>query len=238
MARAIEVRGVTKYFGGIRALEGVSLEISRGEVVGVIGPNGSGKSTLMNIMRGHIKPDKGYVEISGVRVDRAGPEKIARLGVASIYQFPKIVGELTVLENVALGALGYQKDLWMAEVLALEYLKEVGLAHKAFTRASKLNRYETRLVELARAMAMKPKILLVDEILSGLSEGEQRMIREVLETYIAQSGATVVWVEHAIGSLIEDVDRLVVLNAGSVIADGDPGEVIRDEKVVKAYLGV
>jgi len=238
MAKALVVRGLTKHFGGIRALEDVSLEVSRGEVVGVIGPNGSGKTTLLNIIRGHIRPDRGYIEISGYRVNRMGAEKIARLGVASIYQFPKIVGDLTVVENVALGILGYQKDLWAAEMLALEYLKETGLGHKAYLKASKLNRYETRLAELARAIAMKPRILLVDEILSGLSEEEQRMIREILETYLAQSGASMVWVEHAIGSLVEDVERLVVLNAGSVIADGEPEKVIRDERVVKAYLGV
>ncbi|MEM4970358.1 MAG: ATP-binding cassette domain-containing protein [Sulfolobales archaeon] len=237
MGKAIAVRGVSKYFGGIRALENIDLEISSGEVVGLIGPNGSGKSTLLNILRGHIKPDKGYVEIAGVEIRRIGSERLARLGVASIYQFPRIIGDLTVVENVMLGVIGYQQDPWRAELLALEYLKEVGLERKAYVRASKLNRYEVRLMELARAIAMKPKILLVDELLSGLSEGEQRMVREILETYLAQSNATIVWVEHAIGSLVEDVERLVVLNAGSIIADGEPEKVIRDEKVIKAYLG-
>ncbi len=238
MASDIVVKDVSKYFGGIKALDGVSLEVSRGEVVGLIGPNGSGKSTLLNILRGHIRPDKGYVEIAGTDIRRIGPEGLARLGVASIYQHPKMIWDLTVVENVMLGVIGYLQDPWKAELLAIEFLKEVGLVSKAYVRASKLNRYEIRLAELARAMALKPRILLVDEILSGLSEEEQRMIREIIETYLAQSRATMVWVEHAIGSLVEDVDRLVVLNAGSVIADGEPRKIIRDERVVKAYLGV
>jgi ABC-type branched-subunit amino acid transport system ATPase component len=236
--RDIVAKDISKYFGGIKALDGVSLEVSRGEVVGLIGPNGSGKSTLLNILRGHIKPDKGYIEIAGVDMRRISPEKLAKLGVASIYQFPKMIWDLTVVENVMLSTIRYLQDPWKAELLAIEFLKEVGLDQKAYVRASKLNRYEIRLAELARAIAMKPRILLVDEILSGLSEGEQKMIREIIKTYLAQSGATIIWVEHAIGSLIEEVDRLVVLNAGSVIADGEPRKVIRDERVIKAYLGV
>jgi ABC-type branched-subunit amino acid transport system ATPase component len=236
--RDIVAKDISKYFGGIKALDGVSLEVSRGEVVGLIGPNGSGKSTLLNILRGHIKPDKGYIEIAGVDMRRISPEKLAKLGVASIYQFPKMIWDLTVIENVMLSTTRYLQDPWKAELLAIEFLKEVGLDKKAYVRASKLNRYEIRLAELARAIAMKPRILLADEILSGLSEGEQKMIREIIKTYLAQSGATMIWVEHAIGSLIEEVDRLVVLNAGSVIADGEPRKVIRDERVIKAYLGV
>lgn len=238
MDRVIRIHNVSKSFGGIRALDSVSLEVSRGEVVGLIGPNGSGKTTLLSILRGIIRPDSGRAEILGVDVGKAGADRIARLGVASIYQFPRVIRDLSVAENVALAIAGYLDDPQYAELLAIEYLKEVGLGGKALERAGRLNRYETRLMEIARAMAMRPRILLFDELLSGLSESEQWLVRETIETYLAQSGATMIWVEHAIGFLVESVDRLVVLNAGSIIADGEPRRVIMDERVRKAYLGV
>lgn len=238
MQGVIRIYNVSKSFGGIKALNSVSLEVSRGEVVGLIGPNGSGKTTLLSILRGIIKPDSGRAEILGVDVRKVGADRIARLGVASIYQFPRVIRDLSVAENVALAILDYLGDTQYAELLAIEYLKEVGLGGKALERAERLNRYETRLMEIARAMAMRPRILLFDELLSGLSESEQANVREIVETYLAQSGATMIWVEHAIGYLVESVDRLVVLNAGSIIADGEPRKVIMDERVRKAYLGV
>ncbi len=237
MAIEIRIAQVSKWFGGIKALDNISLEISRGEVVGLIGPNGSGKSTLLNIVRCLLRPDRGWVEISGVRLDSKGPEKLVDLGVASIYQFPRVVRDLTVAENVALAILKRQRDLWKAELLAIEYLEDVGLGGKVFEKAAKLNRYEVRLMELARAIATRPKILLVDELLSGLSEEEQRSVKEILRNYIEDAGATAIWVEHVIGSLVEEVDRLVVLSSGSIIADGDPERVIRDQRVIEAYLG-
>lgn len=219
------------------ALDNISIDVSKGEVVGLIGPNGSGKSTLLNIVRCLLRPDRGWIEVSGERLDNKGPEKLVDLGVASIYQFPKIVKDLTAAENVALALLKRQRDLWRAELLAIEHLKDVGLGSKVFEKAARLNRYEVRLMELARVIAMRPKILLVDELLSGLSEEEQREVKEILSIYIEDTGATAIWVEHAIGSLVEEVDRLVVLNSGSIIADGDPESVIRDQRVIEAYLG-
>ncbi|HWQ16544.1 MAG TPA: ATP-binding cassette domain-containing protein [Sulfolobales archaeon] len=233
----IRVDRVSKWFGGIKALDNVSLEVSRGEVIGLIGPNGSGKTTLLNILRCLLKPDRGLIEISGVMLNGMDPERLADLGVASIYQFPRVIRDLTVVENVALAVLKRQKSLWRAELLAIEYLKDVGLGGKAYTMAARLNRYEVRLMELARAMAMRPRVLLIDELLSGLSEEEQRDIRELVRSYLDSSGATAIWVEHAIGSLVREVDRLVVLNHGSIIADGEPERVIRDQRVIEAYLG-
>ncbi|PWV37171.1 MAG: hypothetical protein DJ555_03400 [Desulfurococcaceae archaeon] len=237
MVVEIRIDRVSKWFGGIKALDNVSLEVSRGEVIGLIGPNGSGKTTLLNILRCLLKPDRGWVEISGVRLNGMDPERLADLGVASIYQFPRVIKDLTVAENVALAVLKRQKNLWRAELLAIEYLKDVGLGGKAHMLAAKLNRYEVRLMELARAMAMKPRVLLIDELLSGLSEEEQREIRGLVRSYLDSSGATAIWVEHAIGSLVREVDRLVVLNYGSLIADGEPEKVIRDQRVIEAYLG-
>lgn len=237
MVAEIRVDRVSKWFGGIKALDNVSLEVSRGEVIGLIGPNGSGKTTLLNILRCLLKPDRGLIEISGVMLNGMDPERLADLGVASIYQFPRVIRDLTVVENVALAVLKRQKSLWRAELLAIEYLKDVGLGGKAYTMAARLNRYEVRLMELARAMAMRPRVLLIDELLSGLSEEEQRDIRELVRSYLDSSGATAIWVEHAIGSLVREVDRLVVLNHGSIIADGEPERVIRDQRVIEAYLG-
>lgn len=237
MGRILAVEGVSKSFGGLKAIDNVSLALEEGEVLGIIGPNGSGKTTLMNIVRGLIRPDRGRVEIMGIRADKAPAHRIARMGVASIFQTPRIARGLSVLENAAAGVLALTGSIDAAFSAAAEALEAVGLVGRRGAMAGDLNRYETRLLELARAMAARPRILLIDELLSGFSESEQSRLKGIVRGYLESTGSSALWVEHAVGSLAEEADRLAVLSSGRLIAEGHPYDVLRDEKVVQAYLG-
>jgi branched-chain amino acid transport system permease protein len=231
----VEIRGVSKSFGGIRALNDVSLDVAPGEILGLVGPNGSGKTTLINVLSGHFRADRGSISVAGDRIEALPAHRIARRGVARTYQIPRLFAHLSVHDNVALAAT-FGTDGGAAEAEPWRWLAFTGLADKAQSLPAELNLHERKFLELARALAARPRLLLLDEVLSGLNPAEIdsaiRLIRE-----IRRRGATIVFVEHLMRAVVELSDRVAVLNEGALFALGTPREVMRDPRVVSIYLG-
>jgi branched-chain amino acid transport system permease protein len=232
------VRGVTKAFSGVQALAGVDIEVRAGEILGLVGPNGSGKSTLINVVSGHYPADGGSIVFEGRELLGVPPHRIARAGIARTYQIPRPFAHLSVLDNVALPPMFGQvvMDRASAEREARRWLEFTGLAGKASAHPGDLNLHQRKFLELARALASRPKLIFLDEVLSGLTPGEMdeaiRLIRAIRE-----QGATIVFVEHVMRAVMELTDRVVVLTYGRTIAQGAPREVMRNPEVMSAYLG-
>ncbi|MEB3787872.1 MAG: ABC transporter ATP-binding protein [Desulfurococcales archaeon] len=238
----LRVEDVVKTFGGIRALDGVSIEIYEGELLSIIGPNGSGKTTLFNVINGVLKPDKGRILLDGRDITPLPPYKRAELGIARTFQIPKPWPHLTVRENVAIGALfGRERskiDVKTALELADRILETVGLSEKAEEEAGKLTVPEKKLLELARAIAMKPRLLLLDEVVAGMNPKDADMVVEVVKRARDEYGITVVsMVEHVMRIVAKFAERVVVMNQGRVLLEGPPGEVLRHPQVIEVYLG-
>ena len=232
------VRGVAKAFKGVQALAGVDLEVRRGEILGLVGPNGSGKSTLINVVSGHYAVDGGSIRFEGEELVGRPAHRIARAGIARTYQIPRPFPQLTVLQNIALPPMFGQvvMDRASAEREAWRWLEFTSLADKAERYPGELNLHQRKFLELARALASRPRLLFLDEVLSGLTptemDGALRLIRAIRD-----QGATIVFVEHVMRAVMELTDRIVVLTYGKTIASGAPQEVMRDPQVVDAYLG-
>ena len=232
------VRGVAKAFKGVQALASVDLEVRRGEILGLVGPNGSGKSTLINVVSGHHVADAGSILFEGEELVGRPAHRIARAGIARTYQIPRPFPQLTVLQNVALPPMFGQvvMDRARAEEEAWRWLAFTGLDAKAHRFPADLNLHERKFLELARALASRPKLLFLDEVLSGLTPAEMddalRLIRAIRD-----QGATIVFVEHVMRAVMELTDRVAVLTYGKAIAEGVPAEVMRHPEVVSAYLG-
>jgi branched-chain amino acid transport system permease protein len=229
---------VRKAFRGLQALRGVSLEVREGEILGLVGPNGSGKSTLINVVSGHHRADGGRIVIGGVEVAGREAHEIARLGVSRTYQIPRPFAHLTVRDNVAIagmfGRLG--RDRHAAGREAGRWLEFTGLADRADLLPAGLNLHQRKFLELARALASDPRLLLLDEVLSGLTPSEMADAARLVHD-IRDRGTTVVFVEHIMWAVVEVADRVVVLDAGQVIASGTPRDVMRHPDVVQRYLG-
>jgi branched-chain amino acid transport system permease protein len=234
----LECANVSKAFRGIQALGGVSLEVREGEILGLVGPNGSGKSTLINVISGHYRADGGRIALGGVDLGGRAAHAIARLGLSRTYQIPRPFAHLTVRENVAIaGMFGrVDRDRRAAEREAARWLEFTGLADRADARPAALNLHQRKFLELARALASGPRLVMLDEVLSGLAPGEMaaatRLVRDIRDR-----GTTVVFVEHIVRAVVELADRVVVLDAGQLIAEGAPRHVMRDPRVVERYLG-
>ena len=232
------VRGVAKAFKGVQALASVDLEVRRGEILGLVGPNGSGKSTLINVVSGHYAVDHGSIRFEGDELVGTPAHRIARAGIARTYQIPRPFPQLTVLQNVALPPMFGQvaMDREAAEREAWRWLEFTGLEAKAHRLPADLNLHERKFLELARALASRPKLLFLDEVLSGLTpaemDGALRLIRAIRD-----QGATIVFVEHVMRAVMALTDRVAVLTYGKAIAEGVPAEVMRHPEVVSAYLG-
>ena len=232
------VHDVSKSFKGVQALAGANLEVRRGEILGLVGPNGSGKSTLINVVSGHYPVDSGSIRFEGAELAGVPAHRIARAGIARTYQVPRPFPQLTVLQNIALPPMFGQvaMDRAAAEREAWRWLEFTNLADKAFRYPGDLNLHQRKFLELARALASRPKLLFLDEVLSGLTpvemDGALRLIRAIRE-----QGATIVFVEHVMRAVMELTDRVVVLTYGKAIAAGQPAEVMRHPDVVSAYLG-
>ena len=232
------VRGVAKAFKGVQALAGVDLEVRRGEILGLVGPNGSGKSTLINVVSGHYAVDRGSIRFEGEELVGTPAHRIARAGIARTYQIPRPFPQLTVLQNIALPPMFGRVvlDRAAAEWEAWRWLEFTGLGAKAHRFPPELNLHERKFLELARALASRPKLLFLDEVLSGLTPAEMddalRLIRAIRD-----QGATIVFVEHVMRAVMELTDRVAVLTYGKAIAEGVPAEVMRHPEVVSAYLG-
>ena len=231
-------RGVHKAFRGVQALAGVDLEVREGEILGLVGPNGSGKSTLINVVSGYYRPEAGRILLHGRDLAREPGHRIARLGVARTYQIPRPFRRLTVLDNVALAAMFGPAvlDRGGAEREAHRWLEFVGLAARAHALPSELNLHQRKFLELARALAAAPRLVLLDEVLSGLTPAEMADAVALVRR-IRDRGATIVFIEHVMRAVLDLTDRVVVLNYGQVIAEGRPRDVMRQPDVVVAYLG-
>jgi branched-chain amino acid transport system permease protein len=234
----LEVRGVIKRFGGLEALGGVDLDVREGEIFGLVGPNGSGKTTLINVISGHYPLSSGTIAVDGVAIGSLAAHEIVRRGVARTYQIPRPFVNMSVLDNVALAATFGGPVRAQAEIRdeAMHWIGFTGLGGKEEALPAELNLHERKFLELARALAARPKLLLLDEVLSGLNPSEiDNAIRLVLA--IRAQGATIVFVEHLMRAVVELSDRIAVLNEGKLFALGAPREVMRDPRVVSIYLG-
>jgi branched-chain amino acid transport system ATP-binding protein len=234
MAQALlEVKGVSKSFGGFAALSGVSIDIAPGERFGLIGPNGSGKTTLINCVSGALRNDAGSILFRGEELSRLPAWKRTRLGIARSFQIPRPFHSMTVLENL-LVPLEYVGRGKMDEALGI--LEGMGLASKAATLSSQLSQVELRKLELARAMAAHPQLLVSDEAMAGLSGSEVDEVLEILFKLNA-SGITVIMIEHIMQAVMRFSQRVVCLDAGRIICEGAPAEIVQNPDVQKAYLG-
>jgi branched-chain amino acid transport system ATP-binding protein len=232
----LSVAGVSKRFGGVVANRSISFEVAPGELVGIIGPNGAGKSTLFEVITGFYRPDSGEVRLDGTRLTGLAPDAVCRLGVARTFQKLRPFQGLTVLDNVMVGALTRTKDVRHARERARELIGRVGLAEKAEAHARTLSTGQRKRLELARALATEPRVLLLDEVTGGV---DQRTIPELVRLVreLHGGGLTLLVIEHNMRVLTAVAQRIVALQLGEVIADGPPDVVARDRKVIEAYLG-
>ncbi len=237
-ALLLECSDVVKHFGGIHALQGVSLTVERGETVGLVGPNGSGKSTLINILSGVYAPSAGEVLLEGNRIARAAPHVRSHLGVARTHQIPKPFESMSLRDNVALACMfsRLRQGVDAGRERADEYLGVVGLENRGDALPREINLHQRQLLELARALATEPTLLLLDEVLAGLNPAELDEAVAVLRRIHAR-GTTIVMVEHLMRVVTGLADRIVVLDRGRKLADGPQHEVMNDPEVRRAYLG-
>ncbi len=238
---ALEVDNITKRFGGLTALDHVSFKVYEGEILGLIGPNGAGKTTMFNVITGVYKPEEGRVLYYGEDITGLKPHVIARKGIARTHQVVKPFNELTVLENAMIGALFGTRHGQITEEearsIAMEILEFVGLAEKAEEPAKVLNIQEKKRLELARALAEEPRLLLLDEVLAGLNPTEVARMLELLRKIRREKGVTMIMIEHVMHAVMNLADRIVVLHFGRKLAEGTPEEVARNPEVIAAYLG-
>jgi ABC-type branched-subunit amino acid transport system ATPase component/ABC-type branched-subunit amino acid transport system permease subunit len=234
----VEIRRLAKHFGGVHALDEVTLDVRGGELVGLVGPNGSGKTTLVDLLSGRQRPTRGTIRVGGVDLGRLAPHEIAHVGMARTYQIPKPFGSMTVRDNVATAIMFGRRPVSLREArpLAEEHLGTVALEQLADAYPGNLNLHQRQLLEMARAIAAGPRVLLLDEALAGLNPAEVDNAVEVVRR-IHRSGITIVLVEHLLRVLNQLATRIVVLDRGTVLADGDPRAVMSDPAVIRAYLG-
>jgi branched-chain amino acid transport system ATP-binding protein len=236
----LELKGVTKRFGGVAALNGVSASVSKGEVLGVIGPNGAGKTTLLNCISGVYKPDAGDISWQGQSIKGMRPHRVARLGIGRTFQIVKPFGSMTVRENAAVGALFGSGEARRGPKEAFKdadrVLDLVGLRAKADLEVTALTIPDRKRLEVARAVATQPKLLLLDEVMAGLNSVEVDEALDMVRAVHA-TGVTVVLIEHVMRVIVGICTRAVVLDFGQVLVEGEPEVVLRDERVIQAYLG-
>jgi branched-chain amino acid transport system ATP-binding protein len=241
VTRLLEVRGVTKRFGGFTALSDVSVDVMKGERFGLIGPNGSGKTTLINCVSGALFNDDGSIQFEGEEISRLPPYKRTRLGIARSFQIPRPFASMTVLENliVPLEYVVHRGSLHTADTEgeAMAILRDMGLADKAQTLASQLTQVDLRKMELARAMAARPRLLVSDEAMAGLSASEVDEVLAILFR-LNEQGITIIMIEHIMQAVMRFSQRVVCLDAGKIICQGTPTEVVANPEVQRAYLGV
>jgi branched-chain amino acid transport system ATP-binding protein len=238
MSVLLSLDNVSRLFGGLRAVDGVSFTVEAGEILGLIGPNGAGKTTLINVISGVLPATRGTVRLDGRDITRCKPFQIARLGIARTFQIVQPFPKMTVAENVAAGALfaGQASSLADAHAIAMEHLRFTGLDSVAGRPAATLTLAQRKRLELAKGLAMRPRLLMLDEVNAGLNPTEVEealaMIRRV-----AEQGVTVILIEHLLKVVLSLAHRVLVLHHGQLIAEGEPRSVVRNPAVIEAYLG-
>jgi branched-chain amino acid transport system permease protein len=235
-APSLSVRGLSKSFGGLKAVQDVSFDVPVGAIIGIIGPNGAGKTTVFNLLNGFLKPDAGQVWLDRRNMVGRRPHEICAAGVGRTFQIMRPFARMSVADNVLVGAYVHARTDGKARALAADAICRVGLAGSAGRLAGELTTRELRLMELARALAGQPRILLLDETLAGLGHGEADEMVGIVRR-LAQGGLTIVIIEHTMQAMVRLVDRFVVLDHGAVLMEGSPERVTRDPRVIEAYLG-
>lgn len=234
----LQVKGVSKRFGGLLALSRVTFDVPEGQILGLIGPNGAGKTTLFNVINGVYQADEGQVIFREMEITRLKTYQVAHLGLARTHQIVKPLNDLTVRENVIVGAcFGHENhNLNRASEIADEVMAFVGISERAEQLAGSLNVAQKKRLEMARALAAKPYLLLLDEVLAGLNPSEITAMVEIIRK-IREQGITIIVIEHVMHAVMNVSDRIIVLDYGQQIAEGTPDEIANNEKVIEAYLG-
>ncbi|WP_298439496.1 ABC transporter ATP-binding protein [Geobacter sp.] len=236
MGAILEIKHVSKFFGGLAANSDVSFELAEGMIMGLIGPNGAGKTTLFNCITGYYPPSRGEVIFKGRKMNGLEPNKVCKLGMARTWQKVRPLAKMSVLDNVMVGALCRTNSLKVARDIALEQLKVVRLDRKADFLAGGLPIGERKKLEVARVLATRPQLLLLDEVMGGLNPAEsEEIIQLILD--IKKHGITQMVIEHDMKAIMRISDRIVVLNSGEKLAEGSPEEIVANQAVVEAYLG-
>ncbi len=230
------VTGVSKHFLGLRAVDDVTLSVNKGEIVSIIGPNGAGKTTFFNLLTGQLAPSSGEVRLRGEKINSLAPHARAQLGMGRTFQIAKPLIALNALENVMIGAFMRHAGLGTARDKAMAVLEKVGLAHHAARRAGDLTLSERRRLEVARALALEPEIVLLDEVMAGLNQSEVGQAIELLQGLHA-TGLTFLIIEHNLKVVRAFSERVVVLDRGRMIAEGTADQILSSPEVIKAYLG-
>jgi branched-chain amino acid transport system ATP-binding protein len=234
----LQVEGVSKRFRGLLAVDRLSFNVPQGGVFAVIGPNGAGKTTLFNMIAGVFPPDKGTIVFAGDRIESLSPDKICRRGIGRTFQLVKPFPALSVGDNVIVGALLHRHHVSDARVHAYEVLRRLDLYDKRAQRASALTLPDRKRLEVARALATDPKLLLLDEVMAGLRPTETDRIVHILKDLNRETGLTILLIEHVMRAVMALASHILVLHHGAAIAQGSPADVVRDRAVIDSYLGV
>jgi branched-chain amino acid transport system ATP-binding protein len=238
MAPILKLEGLSKRFGAVVVADGLILDVPEGQALGIIGPNGAGKTTLFGMITGTVRPDEGRVLFRGADTTHLSPAQRCRAGIARSFQVPQPFGSMSVFENLLVAAeFGSGRRFVNVPRACADILARCGLVDRAERRAGSLTLLERKRLELARALASAPQLLLLDEVAGGLTEDECHALVELVRA-VKESGVTIIWIEHIVHALVAVVDRLVVLHGGVFIADGTPREVIRRPQVEEIYMGI
>lgn len=234
----LQIKGISKSFGGLKALSNINIVLEKDEILGLIGPNGAGKTTLFNVIAGVYRPDEGAVVFQNKEITKFRPDKRCKLGIARTFQITKPFNNMNLVENVAVGAYFGKRHISIssAKKKAEEILNFVGMGNLLQVEAKNLSIGNRKKLELARALATEPEVLLLDEVIGGLTPTEGNEVVEIIKK-IKQSGVSIIMIEHVMKAVMGVSDRMVVLNYGQILAEGTPKEIAENPKVIEAYLG-